>query len=113
MEKVVRSSDAKPEESSTEQTSHVRSHTNSYKKQEEKAISSQFGGGYAPSFLPWTDHGRTKASALPSCNCQRDASADAKPTSKENNEVVVLSQLVAFFMATFLCFLQFFIYKFV
>ena len=111
MENVVQSTNAGTEESSTKQMSPVRSHTNSHKKQEDEVISSQFSGGYAPSFLPWTDHGRTKASVLPSCGCQRDTSADSKPVSKTNNDVVLLSQLIVVFMATFFCFLQFFMYK--
>ena len=111
METVVQSNDAEPEETSTKQTSHIRSHTKSHKKQEEKVISSQFSGGYAPSILPWTDHGRTKASMLPSCNCKRDTSADAKPVSKEKNDIVTINQLVVVLIATLFCFLQFFIYK--
>ena len=111
MENVVQSTTAETEESSKERKSLVISHKISHKEQEEKAISSQFSGGYAPSFLPWTDHGRTKASVLPSCGCQRDASADSKPVSKQNNDVVLLSQLIVVFMSTFFCLLQFFIYK--
>ena len=111
MENVVKSTDTDPEISRKEPLYSGGGNTNSNKNKEEKVISSQFSGGYSPSLLPWRDHGRTQASELPSCNCQRAASGDTKPTSKSNKSNDVLNLFFIVFMATLLGILQLFVYK--
>ena len=77
----------------------------SLNKSKNKVIQSQFSEGYSPSFVPWKDHGSTKASTPPPCNCQRVVFEE----SKEDTDVVdkvsifVLNPFLIGFVVSLIC----------
>ena len=62
----------------------------------EQIISPKINEIDSPSFLPWNDHGSSKASKPPSCNCQRVTIKEHDPELEEKLIFVVNPFLIGF-----------------
>jgi len=64
----------------------------------EKIIPPRINAMDSPSFLPWNDHGSSKASKPPACNCQRVTIEEDDTQLEEKLIFVVNPFLIGFFV---------------
>ena len=65
----------------------------------EKIIPPQINEINSPSFLPWNDHGSSKASKPPACNCQR-VTIEEHDTQLEEKLIFVVNPFLIGFLVT-------------
>ena len=65
----------------------------------EKIIPPQINEIDSPSFLPWNDHGNSKASKPPACNCQR-VTIEEHDTQLEEKLIFVVNPFLIGFLVT-------------
>ena len=65
----------------------------------EKIIPPRINEMDSPSFLPWNDHGSSKASKPPACNCQR-VTIEEHDTQLEEKLIFVVNPFLIGFMVT-------------
>ena len=93
------------DEKDTETTFHKASPTkSSYTKPKEKIIQPQANADYnTQSFLPWNDHGSSKATKPPLCNCQRVVVEESDNNVEEKASIFVVNPFFIGFLISLIC----------